>query len=212
MNTMLMYEVGKKIGNCTYIGEAGFDYQKYQRHRLAKFICPYCGNEFVAKVYAIKNLTTRSCGCLMIKTNKERETTHGRSNTSEWIAWRGMKKRCYNVNFKHYINYGARGIKVCDEWLNSFETFFSDMGKKPSSKHSLDRIDNDGSYCKSNCRWSTRKEQDRNKRCTVYVTYQGVKKTLMEWVEQTGVNRGKVRARLLLGWKVDKAFDYKITS
>lgn len=83
---------------------------------------------------------------------------------SEYNAWRGMKSRCLNKNLLHYKDYGGRGITICDEWLNSFPKFYEDMGDKPSPDLSLDRADNDGNYCKDNCRWATAKEQTNNRR------------------------------------------------
>ena len=86
-----------------------------------------------------------------------------RQKTPELSAWENMKTRCYNEECKYYQNYGGRGISVCDEWRNSYQTFLKDMGRRPSSEHSIDRIDNDGDYKPSNCRWATHTEQNRNK-------------------------------------------------
>ncbi len=90
-------------------------------------------------------------------------------NKSEYRSWQHMKERCYNKNSKRYADWGGRGIKVCESWLESFENFLNDMGKKPSQekyKYSIDRIDNDGDYTKENCRWATAKQQNTNKRNT----------------------------------------------
>lgn len=86
-----------------------------------------------------------------------------KDNPKEYRAWKAMKNRCYNPNYQHYHRYGGRGITVCDEWLNDFEKFFSDLGKAPTKKHQLDRIDNNKSYSPNNCRWVTPKENCNNR-------------------------------------------------
>lgn len=107
-----------------------------------------------------------------ISKSKTRNIRHYRS--PEHNSWRAMRERCYNKNNTCYNNYGGRGIKVCKRW-DSFNNFYKDMGNRPSKKHSLDRIDNDGDYSPDNCRWATRLEQNRNQRSNIYVTVYGVK-------------------------------------
>lgn len=96
---------------------------------------------------------------------------HGMSTTKTYGVWADMKKRCLNTNYEYYKDYGGRGISISDEWM-SFANFYNDMGDKPEGM-SIDRVDNNGGYCKENCRWATTKEQGNNKRNTVYVVYNG---------------------------------------
>ena len=125
-----------------------------------------CGKEKVISVGNVKMGATKSCGCLhkdmAKKTMKKTMTIHGRHGTKSYNSWQAMKDRCLNKNNPDYKNWGGRGIKVCDNWMK-FENFYQDMGDRPVSK-SLDRKDNDGNYCKSNCRWATPKQQASNRR------------------------------------------------
>lgn len=114
---------------------------------------------------------------------------HGLSKTRENRIWRGIKDRCYNPNRPEYKRYGGRGIKMCDEWKNDFTAFYKDMGNRPSPQHSVDRIDQDGDYEPSNCRWATRVEQQNNMRGNVYVQYGGEVLTLGQLWRKTEVCR-----------------------
>lgn len=114
-------------------------------------------------------------------------------------CWQDMKQRCYNENHKQYPNYGARGIVVCERWLNSFENFLTDMGDKPDAM-TIDRIDNDGNYSPDNCRWATNHEQQRNKRTTHKIEHNGMCKTLREWAKYLGVHEATLSYRLNKGY------------
>jgi len=127
-----------------------------------KCICS-CGTvKYILRSHVLSN-QSKSCGCLLRDTLVNINKTHGRTCTHEFTIWQGLRKRCENVNDKKYIDYGGRGISVCVEW-KKFETFFDDMGLRPTAKHSIDRKDNDGNYCKKNCKWATKTEQARNRR------------------------------------------------
>ena len=125
---------------------------------------------------------------------------HGMTKTPEYDAWRTMKYRCFNPNYKQYSNYGGRGIGVCDSWRNSFENFFADMGLKPSPAYSIDRIDNDGDYQADNCRWATKTEQANNKRSNRLITIGCVTLTIAQWTFEMGFTEFVIYARLDLGW------------
>ena len=125
--------------------------------------------------------------------------------TTEYRAWAGMIKRCTNKNEKAYANYGGRGIIVSDKWRISFTAFLQDMGRKPSPGHSIDRINNDGNYEPSNCRWATRKEQSRNRRGRRFVFYKGREMTISEASEIAGLDDDLVLDRLKRDWPLAKA-------
>lgn len=123
-----------------------------------------CGKETIVRTGSLESGNTKSCGCLMMERILEAVSTHGMAYTKEYRCWQSIRDRCYNKSFANYKHYGGRGIKVCDRWLESFENFYEDMGDKPSKKHSIDRINNDGNYHPDNCRWATDYEQAINKR------------------------------------------------
>ena len=131
--------------------------------------------------------------------------THGMSRTPEYKAWDGMKQRCFNPNHKSYSDYGGRGITVCDRWQNSFETFLADMGVKPTSKHSLDRINNDGDYSPDNCRWATKAEQQNNRTNNHLITINNETWTMAQWEKKMGYEENVIRQRLKYGWSEYRA-------
>lgn len=126
-------------------------------------------------------------------------------NSPEYTAWAGMLQRCRNPKNAAYPDYGGRGITVCDAWRDSFEAFYADLGPRPSARHSIDRIDNDGNYEPGNCRWATAKEQNRNTRRARLLTFDGRTQLLSDWGAELGVHPEAIRGRLRRGWSIEDA-------
>ena len=160
-----------------------------------------CGNEKIILQQSLTSGNTKSCGCL----SKERLTRHGGYYFPEYQIWAGMKSRCYNPKNRSFKDYGGRGIKVCERWLNSFEKFYADMGNRPTPKHTLDRKNVNGDYKPSNCRWVTQSEQHNNKRNNNLITFEGKTLTETQWRKRMGLGRNLIRRRIAEGWSVEKA-------
>lgn len=153
-----------KFGRLTVI-----ERKENTKHGASTWLCKCnCGQKTIVRASHLKCGVTQSCGCLNHeKTAKkliEISTTHGKSRTNEYRIWSGMIHRCSNPSCKSYPDYGGRNIKVCARWAASFESFYLDMGQRPSKDYSLDRMNNDLGYSPDNCRWATRKEQANNTR------------------------------------------------
>lgn len=124
-----------------------------------------CGVVIITRADRLKGGRVKSCGCYKVERLKRDNTRHGLSGTPTYRSWIMMKRRCYDSNHQNYHHYGGRGIRVCDRWLNSFDNFLEDMGERGPGL-SLDRYPNpNGNYEPSNCRWATRSQQQRNKKC-----------------------------------------------
>lgn len=163
--------VGSKMNMLTLLRE-GERRGKYKR-RTVVCLCE-CGNEVGISLDQFVRERSVSCGCYQKSIMKER-ATHSLSKSAEYKVWQGMKGRCHNPNHADYPMWGERGITVSLEWRESFETFISDMGNRPTPQHTIERIDNSVGYCKENCKWATRKEQRANVSKWGSVTRHGVK-------------------------------------
>jgi hypothetical protein len=159
-----------------------------------------CGREHKVSAANLASAKgTKSCGCLASEAAAERNrsrTSHGLTKTKPYTAWLSMKTRCLSPESQSYARYGARGITVCDEWVNSFEAFLRDVGNPPSVLHSLDRIDNNKGYFPGNCRWATPAEQSANRRSSVMVKTGGGEVCLSDLAKQNGVARPTVYGRV----------------
>lgn len=170
-----------------------------------------CGKESIRKggqlLYAERKGIFQSCNSCAARLA---DTTHGLSKTPEYKIWISMVERCTLPTAQAYKHYGARGITVSDDWMK-FENFLRDMGERPFKGASLDRIDNNKGYSKENCRWTTPKVQNRNKRDNVWIEYNGKRQTLSQWAEETGLSQQLIRQRIkIYGYTVEEALTHPV--
>jgi len=175
-----------------------------------------CGNIKLLRMQNVISRNTKSCGCLNSKIVRKRMTTHGMSKTNFFRVFQNIKNRCYRKNDPSYFRYGARNIKCL--WA-SFEEFKKDMYQSyldHVKKHgikgrntSIERIDNNGDYCKENCRWATRREQARNRRSNVHLLFNGRNQLLTEWAEEVGIDRDLISGRIKSGWTTEETLTTK---
>lgn len=171
-----------------------------------------CGNTVVVYGDNLRRNHTKSCGCKKGMFISEKLVTHincmGKP-TPEYTAWSAMKDRCSNgtrvSNRKRYID---RGIKVCERWSVSFAAFLSDMGKRPSNKHSLDRIENDKGYYKENCRWATKPQQANNTNRNVWYEHNGIRLTCSNWAKVFDVNYHAISWHIKRGKSFSDVFNH----
>lgn len=179
------------------------------RDALWEFRCD-CGNLFEANGYYVRAGKVISCPDCARKRVSLSSRKHGLTNSPEYSVWTDIKSRCHNKNSTSYPRYGGRGISVCQRWRDSFETFLGDMGKRPSSDHSIDRIDNNRDYCPSNCRWATRGEQANNKRNNIYITINGDTRSMSQWAREYGVLTATASLRYKQGLRGEAVFRTRV--
>lgn len=200
---------GMRFGKLVAIREVERDADK---RRCWECKCD-CGKLMVTAAKRLHNHTCQSCGCRRAKMVSDLQKTHGESKSDEYRIWASMKDRCYNPKSVSYRFYGARGVQVCSEWLNKngFDKFIACLGKRPTAKHSIDRINSRGNYEPGNVRWATRKEQNNNARSNVNLTFQGEILTMAQWADKIGLPYGCLQQRIIkLKWTLEKALTTKI--
>jgi hypothetical protein len=161
-----------------------------------------CGNEKAVRGGNLTSGHVSSCGCWKI----------GTTGNITYSSWASMRSRCNSPTNPNYPRYGGRGIKICKRW-DSFLLFVEDMGERPSTEYSIDRIDNDGHYCPSNCKWSTVKEQRNNQReggRGKLIEFNGERFCMRKWAEKIGLSEGTLANRIRIGWSIERALTERL--
>jgi hypothetical protein len=196
--------VGQKFSRLTVIS---FDHT--DKHGFAIWLCECeCEKQTKSLVagVSLRKGHTKSCGCLKEEISRIKSTKHGKSRSRLYNIYIDIYKRCCIPENKFYKDYGGRGIRICDEWSgeNGLDNFYKwSMENGYTKELTIDRIDVNGNYEPKNCRWATRKEQQNNKRNTIYVTINGTTKAIADWAEESGIRRGIIYGRIKMGWKED---------
>lgn len=165
-----------------------------------KWLCRCeCGTERETRARFLVHGLSRSCGCLNRELIVAKVSTHKMYKTPEHMAWLNMKARCCNPKHPSFSHYGGRGVKVCDRWVVSFRDFYDDIGPRPTPAHSLDRIDNQGDYEPSNCRWATKMQQSGNTRRNKMVQYLGQEMCISQAARMAGLSVSTLRWRIKSG-------------
>lgn len=190
---------GQRFGMLTVVESAGKN-----KHRMALWKCKCdCGGVIILQRGSLISGNTKTCGC---KTN-DLKSTHGHKRnvpgakyrgSKTYVCWAAMKSRCSNPRHKNWKDYGGRGIKVCEEWMQ-FENFLNDMGERPDGM-TIERLDNNLGYCKSNCRWVRNETQQMNRRNNLRITIKGETKIASEWARVAGINKETFLRRVHAGW------------
>ncbi len=195
--------IGKNFGKLTVIDESGY------RNKKVYWLCQCaCGNLCEVPTGNLRSGNTTSCGCVHKESVSKLFKTHGKTDTRLYVIWCHMKQRCYDENIKLYEYYGRRGIVMCDEWKDSFQAFYDwSINNGYNDTLTIDRIDVNGNYEPSNCRWATKTQQSRNRRSNIYFTYNGETHCLKEWCELLSLNYGTVHSRLCRNWSIERALE-----
>ena len=196
---------GKKFGRLTVVERAPDHIQSNGRRRIMwRCICD-CGAETIVHGDNLKAGKVQSCKCMAIERMHEQFATHHQSDTKLYNVWCSIKRRCYNPNSAYYEDYGGRGISMCDNWRNSFEEFALWANQSGYNDGlSIDRIDYNGDYGPSNCRWVTAKEQANNRRSNILISFNGETHNIKQWSEITSIPYSKLHQRYRAGWGAER--------
>lgn len=202
-------KIGQRFGKLVVKEDLGMIPEKNgKRRHMYRCLCD-CGNYRDIRGDLLKSGNNKSCGCMQYEHSR---TTHNMTHTRIYGVWASMKQRCGNPDDKAYKYYGSRGIKVCDDWYNSFEKFYS-WAKQSGYKQglTLERIDVNGNYEPNNCKWITQQEQMLNTRNSKFITYKGKTQTIKEWSDELGMKYMTLWCRLQR-WSVKDAFEKSVTT
>jgi hypothetical protein len=193
-----------RFGRLAVLDEAPpYEWRPGKYYRLVNCQCD-CGTMRVCQPSKLRTGQTVSCGCYAAENASKRLKRHGMTTTPEYVTWRSMRDRCSNPAATGYHSYGGRGIKVCDRWLESFEAFYADMGRRPDGM-SIDRIDVNGNYEPGNCRWATTYEQGDNRTDNHHIEVAGERINLSEARRRSGLTQSSIRARMRKGMTPEQA-------
>lgn len=195
---------GKRFGKLVAIS---IDHTGNYKRTYWNCVCD-CGGKRIVSGDHLRSGDVTDCGCFRMHTANWKK--HGMCNSRLYTIWSLMKERCFNPKRKEYVNYGGRGISVCEEWLDSSKFIEWALNNGYSENLTIDRIDNNGDYCPDNCRWITKKEQMNNRRNNHYIIYKGCKKTISQMAEENGLSYSQLSKRLKLGWSIERAISEPI--
>lgn len=200
---------GQKFGRLTVIERAE------NNGNVVCWVCKCdCGNVRIVQGCSLRNGRTTSCGCFQ-RERVQNKTIHGQAKkgnkTRLYKIYHGMKVRCTKKSGQNYKYYGLKGIAICDEWLNNFQSFYNwAMSNGYADNLTIDRIDSSKGYAPNNCRWVSYKEQNNNTSRNRLITYNGKTQTIAQWAEETGIKYGTLIARINRShWNVERALTTK---
>ena len=200
---------GQRFGKLVVLNRTeDYIFKSGRKERMWHCQCD-CGNIIDVVGTNLKNNNTISCGCFRREKMKNLKTTHGLSHSRLRLIYRNIKSRCYNPNDKKFKNYGGRGITICDEWLgdNGFINFYNWAVTHGYSENlTIDRIETNGNYEPSNCRWADFTVQANNRTNNHLITYNDKTMTISNWAKELGINYKTLSNRILQGWSIDRAF------